>query len=105
MRSTSDDRLAQAQVCLLHALRALGFPVPHVGPGPFWALKDGNVFLRPFNKHLRPHLDQQLESGHDLTLPSRDPRLREKLMHQPRFSSVRNPLGRWLVRGGGMRTL
>jgi hypothetical protein len=44
-------------------MRALGIPVPHVGAGPFWALRDGNVFLQPFDKHLEPHLGKQLGAG------------------------------------------
>ena len=50
-------------MCLLHSLRALGFDVAHVGPGPFWALKDGNSFLHPFGVHLEHHLAPPLEAG------------------------------------------
>ena len=37
---------------MLVALRALGIPVPHMGPGPFWALRDGNRMLEKFDKAL-----------------------------------------------------
>ena len=40
--------------CLIHALRALGVGVQSHGPGPFWALLDGNAFLEPFAKELVP---------------------------------------------------
>lgn len=36
------------EVCLLDALRALGFAVNYFADGPFWALRDGNQFLKPF---------------------------------------------------------
>ena len=62
-RRTTCAYVAEAQICLLHAMRALGIPVPHVGAGPFWALRDGNVFLQPFDKHLEPHLGKQLGAG------------------------------------------
>ena len=54
-------------MCLLHSLRALGFDVPHVGPGPFWALKDGNSFLYPFGVHLESRLEPPLEAGQVLS--------------------------------------
>ena len=50
-------------MCLLHALRALGVQVPHAGPGPFWAVRDGNRFLRDFNMHLRYVPDTVLIRG------------------------------------------
>ena len=36
------------EVCLVDALRSLGFNVPYVEDGPFRALTDGNRFLQPF---------------------------------------------------------
>ena len=35
-------------VCLVDALRALGFKVPYARSGPFWAVEDGNAFLQPW---------------------------------------------------------
>ena len=35
----------------MDSLRALGFKVPYLGNGPFWAMRDGNAMLKPF-QHL-----------------------------------------------------
>ena len=40
-------------VCLIYALRALGFKVPFTVNGPFWALAQGNAFLQPHGKKLQ----------------------------------------------------
>lgn len=37
-----------ADVCLVDSLRAHRYKVPYSSNGPFWALKDGNYFLRPW---------------------------------------------------------
>lgn len=42
------------EVCLVDSLRALGFKVPYLGHGPFWAMQDGNAMLKPF-QHLGCH--------------------------------------------------
>ena len=55
--------VAEAHVCLLHTLRALGVAVRHAGAGPFWALRDGNRFLREFDMHLRHVPETPREHG------------------------------------------
>ena len=42
---TSDRR---TDVCYVKAFRSLGFRVPYLRDGPFWALADGTEMLRPF---------------------------------------------------------
>ena len=44
----------QQHVCLLVALRHLGFHVTCTENGPFWVLRDGNKFLRHYGKALVP---------------------------------------------------
>jgi hypothetical protein len=44
-------------------LRALGVEVPHVGPGPFWAIRDGNRFLKDFHMHLKHVSNSVLTRG------------------------------------------
>jgi hypothetical protein len=51
------------RACLIRALRALGPPVPLVGPGPFWALADGNAILAAFHMHLAPFREYPLPPG------------------------------------------
>ena len=41
-----------ADVCLIDALRALGFKVRYTCGGKFWALADGNRMLEPFGRKL-----------------------------------------------------
>ena len=49
MRSLAKPRAPARFVdtCLIDTLRSLGLRVPYERSGPFWALKDGNCFLRP----------------------------------------------------------
>eukprot|EP00439_Symbiodinium_sp_Y106_P019360 s234_g2.t1 len=35
-------------VCLINVLRAHGYKCEYTADGPFWAMEDGNVFLKPF---------------------------------------------------------
>ncbi|CAJ1439678.1 unnamed protein product, partial [Effrenium voratum] len=48
---TARDR--KQDVCLIDALRSLGVQLSYQDDGPFWALTDGNKFLRPHGKCLR----------------------------------------------------
>ena len=41
-----------ADVCLIDALRALGFKVRYTCGGNLWALADGNRMLEPFGRKL-----------------------------------------------------
>ena len=41
------DAVRFADTCLIDSLRALGVRVPYTRHGPFWALKEGNEFLKP----------------------------------------------------------
>ena len=51
--SPSPDRaLAEADTCLVQALAELQVQLPRFGPGPFWALRDGNEMLRSAGMHL-----------------------------------------------------
>ena len=36
----------------MDALRGHGYKCPYTSDGPFWALQDGNVFLKPFQCHV-----------------------------------------------------
>ena len=50
-------------ICLVHALRAHGFPVQVNRDGPFWVLRDGNAFLAPFAHHIIPVGKHALSPG------------------------------------------
>jgi hypothetical protein len=54
---TQDDTFggmhADANLCLVGALRSLGVPVSSSTAGPLWALGDGNAMLQPFAKRLQ----------------------------------------------------
>ena len=50
--SYQGERRAYRDVCLVDALRGHGYKCPYTSDGPFWALQDGNVFLKPFQCHV-----------------------------------------------------
>jgi hypothetical protein len=53
-----------ANHCLVHTLHSLGVPVVASTPGPFWALSDGNMMLKPFAKRLQHVTISMLHCGH-----------------------------------------
>lgn len=61
----------QVDTCLIHSIRALGIQAPGRGPGPFWALQDGNSFLEPYGKELVPADWRQCGIGRRLRMPFR----------------------------------
>ncbi len=52
--SSLPRRTAFTNICLVHALRGLGFPIVATRDGPFYAMGDGNVFLQPHGFRLTP---------------------------------------------------
>jgi hypothetical protein len=56
-------RARKVDVCLIKALRELGHVVLDMGPGPFWALADGNAFLSHTGKGLKRDDDPVLAGG------------------------------------------
>ncbi len=54
-------------VCLILSLRALGVPLPILGPGPFRAMHHGNPMLAPFGKKLVPVIATGVQSGSYVT--------------------------------------
>ena len=59
----SDRTCPYKNVCLVKTFRALKISVPYTGDGPFWALADGNIMLRPFGLRLRVVEDSVLQPG------------------------------------------
>ncbi len=60
---TSALNIAPRDVCLVLALRSLGYPVPVDRSGPFRALADGNSMLAGFGRGLRPVERTQVRAG------------------------------------------
>ena len=44
------------EVCLIDSLRAHRYKVQYTADGPFWAMADGNKFLRPWQNLCRFHI-------------------------------------------------